>query len=65
LNDLETFKKNLSNYEGDYPCTLGEDHGNLKIDKSTKSGDIDYFLGKAFNQFGRQLLMKKAIKYNL
>jgi DNA polymerase type B, organellar and viral len=58
LNDLDTFKKNLSNYEGEYPCKLGDDLGNLKIDKATKSGDIDYFLGKKFYQFGSTFRIK-------
>lgn len=45
---LETFTKNLNDYEGDYPCKFGEDLGNLKIEKSTQEGQVAYFLGKKF-----------------
>lgn len=45
---LEAFTKNLENYQGDYPCKFGEDLGNLKIEKSTKEGQVSYFLGKKF-----------------
>ncbi len=42
------FIKNVDNYRGDYPVKMGEDLGNLKIEKSTKEGQVAYFLGKKF-----------------
>jgi hypothetical protein len=45
---LEAFTENLDNYVGDYPCKMGEDLGNLKIEKSTPEGQVSYFLGKKF-----------------
>ena len=45
---LEAFTENLGNYVGDYPCKMGEDLGNLKIEKSTPEGQVSYFLGKKF-----------------
>ena len=34
---IETFEYNLSNYEGEYPCKLGSDLGNLDIEKLTRT----------------------------
>lgn len=45
---LEQFKINLQNYQGEYPCRLGDDLGNLKIEKTTNEGQVAYFLGKKF-----------------
>ena len=45
---LETFTKNVNNYEGNYPCKFGEDLGNLAIEKTTQQGQVAYFLGKKF-----------------
>jgi hypothetical protein len=45
---LPQFEENLKNYKGDYPCCMGEDLGNLKIEKSTQKGQVSYFLGKKF-----------------
>jgi len=45
---LEKFKENLGNYKGDFPCKMGSDLGNLKIEKSTQKGQVGYFLGKKF-----------------
>jgi hypothetical protein len=45
---LDTFTKNLKNYDGEYPCMFGEDLGNLKIEKTTYEGQVAYFLGKKF-----------------
>lgn len=44
----EQFLKNVSNYTGSYPCMMGDDLGNLKIEKSTSEGEVAYFLGKKF-----------------
>lgn len=46
--DLEKFSENLNNYDGEYPCKFGEDLGNLKIEKTTREGQVAYFLGKKF-----------------
>jgi len=45
---LEQFTNNLIAYKGEYPCKMGEDLGNLKIEKSTHEGQVAYFLGKKF-----------------
>jgi hypothetical protein len=45
---LDAFQKKLDNYSGDYPCKMGDDLGNLKIEKTTKEGQVAYFLGKKF-----------------
>ena len=45
---LDEFTKNLKNYNGEYPCKLGENLGNLKIEKTTEEGQVAYFLGKKF-----------------
>jgi len=45
---LQQFQSNLQNYQGDFPCMLGSDLGNLKIEKSTQEGQVAYFLGKKF-----------------
>lgn len=58
LHCLDKFKKNLENYVGDYPCKLGDDLGNLKIDAQTEKGKTDYFLGKKFYQFGKNYRIK-------
>lgn len=46
--DLPVFTENLKNYVGDYPCCMGSDLGNLKIEKSTPKDQVAYFLGKKF-----------------
>lgn len=45
---LPTFEKKLEDYKGEYPCKLGKDLGNLKIEKTTQKGQVAYFLGKKF-----------------
>ena len=45
---LPVFERKLAAYQGDYPCMFGENLGNLKIEKTTKPGQIAYFLGKKF-----------------
>ena len=48
-NKLQSqFLENVDNYVGSYPCKMGDDLGNLKIEKSTSEGQIAYFLGKKF-----------------
>ena len=48
-NKLQSqFLENVGNYQGTYPCKMGDDLGNLKIEKSTSEGQIAYFLGKKF-----------------
>lgn len=44
----EQFIQNVNNYKGEYPVKMGEDLGNLKIEKSTKENQVAYFLGKKF-----------------
>jgi len=43
---LDTFTENVNNYQGYYPVKFGDDVGNLKIEKSTKEGQVAYFLEK-------------------
>jgi DNA polymerase type B, organellar and viral len=46
---LATFRSNLASYSHpEYPCKLGDDLGNLKIEKVTPKGQVSYFLGKKF-----------------
>lgn len=58
LHCLEEFKQNIENYDGEYPCKLGDELGNLKIDKQTEKGSTDYFLGKKFYRFGNTYRIK-------
>lgn len=58
LHCLDKFKENLENYVGDYPCRLGDELGNLKIDAQTEKGKTDYFLGKKFYRFGKTFRIK-------
>ena len=51
MSDMEQFKMNLNNYEGDYPCKLGKELGNLEIEHETEVGSEAYFLGKKFYHF--------------
>lgn len=51
MKEMEQFKMNLSNYEGDYPCSLGKELGNLEIEHETEEGIEAYFLGKKFYYF--------------
>ena len=44
----DKFIENVNNYKGEYPVKMGEDLGNLKIEKSTNPGQVAYFLGKKF-----------------
>ena len=44
----EKFLENVGNYKGEYPCMMGDDLGNLKIEKCTGEGQVAYFLGKKF-----------------
>ena len=58
LAQKEQFEINLANYKGDYPCVMGDDLGNLKIEKTTEKGSTAYFLGKKFYQFGETYRIK-------
>ena len=51
MKDMEQFKTNINNYEGDYPCSFGEEMGNLEIEHETEVGVEAYFLGKKFYHF--------------
>jgi hypothetical protein len=45
INALE----NIDNYDGKFECIkLGDNLGNVKIEKSTDAGQVAYFLGKKF-----------------
>jgi hypothetical protein len=60
----EQFLENVGKYEGDYPCMMGDDLGNLKIEKSTNEGEVAYFLGKKFYDItmnGKDLIKVKGI----
>jgi hypothetical protein len=47
--DKDIALENINNYSGSFECIkLGDDLGNVKIEKSTTEGNVAYFLGKKF-----------------
>lgn len=45
--NLDQFNSNLENYSGDFACVkYGSELGNIKLEKSTTSENVAYFLGK-------------------
>lgn len=65
MKEMEQFKMNLSNYEGDYPCSLGKELGNLEIEHETEEGIEAYFLGKKFYYFhdnGKDVFRIKGLR---